>query len=55
MGLVTRTGVTLHWLVRTQQQAGVRVSGHWTGAAVLISLPLWLYAVRRAQWAFLHP
>ena len=50
---MTRTGVTLHWLVRTQQQAGVRVSGHWTGAAVLISLRLWHYAVRRAQWAFL--
>jgi len=38
--LVTRTCVTLHWLVRTQQQAGVRVSGHWTGVAVLISLRL---------------
>jgi len=30
------------------------VSGPWTGAAVLISLRLWHYAVWRAQWAFLH-
>jgi len=37
-----------------QQQAGVRVSGHWTGVAVLISLWLWHSAVRRSQWAFLH-
>jgi len=37
-----------------QQEAGVRVSGHWTGAAVLISLRLWLYAVQRAQSVFLH-
>jgi len=34
-----------------QQQAGVRVSGHWTGVAVLISLRLWHYAVRQAQFS----
>ena len=33
-----------NYSIRTQQQAGIRVSGHWTGVAVLISLRLWHYA-----------
>jgi len=43
-----------NYSIHTQQQAGVRVSGHWTGVAVLISLRLWHCVVRRAHWAFLH-